>query len=299
MYLVLARPVAAAAFALLAAAASAQPTADAPWSAQGRLEDGDSVEDGHRYDDHRLRLEAGQRYRISASSDDFDTLIRLYRTGEAEPVAENDDFDVESGLNSRISYSPQESGDYTLRVLSFSEDGRGAYAAGAETLPPLPAPVSGRPDSRPRLRWQVWQGELTESDPDRDGARFDDYLVPMRAGETRLISAEAAGFDTMIWVMRAAEREGEPLEVDDDSGPGLNSLLGFQPDADGDYIVRVTSYGAGGSGAYRLRVSDPVMPAPPLATSEPEPMPPEPDETGAATPPGPAPADAPAPPSAG
>ncbi|MGZ8283067.1 MAG: hypothetical protein ACXWUN_08980, partial [Allosphingosinicella sp.] len=73
---------------------------------------------------------------------------------------------------------------------------------------------------------------------------------------------------------------------DDDAGPGLNALLGFQPDSDGDYIVRVTSYGAGGKGAYRLRISDPLQPAPPAELPEME-MP-----TEEATPPPPDPADA-------
>jgi hypothetical protein len=271
----------AAAAGLLAPAAAAQSGASVPWSTEGRLEDDDSQAEGRRYDEHRLRLEAGRRYRISAGSDDFDTLIRLFQAGEADPVAENDDFDVEQGLNSRITYVPEESGDYLLRVLAFSEEERGAYTASAEALPPLPPPITARPSERPRLRWRIWEGELTEADPDRDGARYDDYLVTMRAGETRLISAESEGFDPIIWVLRAGEREGEPLEVDDDTGPGLNALLGFQPDSDGDYLVRVTAYGSGGAGAYRLRVSDPLRPAPPAETLPPEEeiTPPEPDPT--------------------
>lgn len=279
MRLGLVGPLAAASFAFLAGGAAAQPAPDQPWSVQGRIEDSDRQDDeSHRYDAHPLRLEAGRRYRISASSEDFDTLIRLYRAGEDVPVAENDDFDVEQGLNSRLSYSPPDSGDYVLRVLSYAEDGRGAYTASAETLPPLPPPSSERPSSRPRLRFQVWDGELSESDPDRDGSVFDDYLVHMRAGETRVISAESASFDPMVWVMRADNREGDAIDADDDTGPGLDSLLGFRAEEEADYVVRVTSYGSGGRGAYRLRVSDPL--APPVLIADPsaeeEIIPPEP-----------------------
>jgi hypothetical protein len=264
----------------------AQPAPEPFWSVEGRLEDGDRVdpemsaeptedpevtgqripdEDGHRYDEHQFHLDAGRRYRISAASDDFDTLIRLYRAGEDEPIAENDDYE---GLNSRITYAPAESGDYVLRILSFSPSGRGAYTASAEPLPPLPPPVSGRPTSTSRLRWRIWQGELADADVERDGRRYDDYLVTMSAGQTRLISVESDAFDPMVWVLRASEREGEPLDLDDDAGPGFNALLGFQADEAGDYIVRVTSYAEGEDGAYRLRISDELTPPPPVLPVE-------------------------------
>ena len=279
----------AAALAASIAPASAQPSPEPFWSVEGRLEDGDSVEpdmlsepaeepdgaeeggaeeSGHRYDEHRIRLESGHRYRISAASDDFDTMIRLYRAGEDEAIAENDDFE---GLNSRITYAPSESGDYVLRILSFSPAGRGAYTASAEPLPPLPPPVSGRPTSTSRLRWQIWQGELAEGDLERDERYYDDYLVTLGAGQTRLISVESEGFDPMVWVLRASDREGEPLDIDDDAGPNVNALLGFQAEEAGDYIVRVTSYtsyGDGATGAYRVRISDELTPPPPLPPAD-------------------------------
>ena len=72
--------------ALLATPAAAQPTDS--WTAEGRLEEGDSRNaEQHRYDDHLVRLEAGRRYRISLRSDDFDTVLHLLRQAEGEPVA--------------------------------------------------------------------------------------------------------------------------------------------------------------------------------------------------------------------
>lgn len=264
--------IAAVAAALLAASASAQPAPGQPWSADGRIEDSDSKdENDYRYDEHRFRLEAGSRYRISASSDDFDTLIRLYQAGETDPVAENDDSG--DSLNSRITYTPEESAEYVLRILSFATEGRGAYAARAEALPALPPPVAAGPGSSADLRWNMWEGELSGADADRDGAYFDDYPLTMREGETRLISAESGAFDTMIWILRADEREGEPIEIDDDSGPGLNAMLAFQPEEAGRYLVRVSSYGSEQTGAYRLRISEPLTPPapPPLPMPEGDP----------------------------
>lgn len=268
---------AAVAAALTAAPAPAQPTPNQPWSAEGRIEESDSRDENDiRYDEHRFRLEAGRRYRVSASSDDFDTLIRLYQAGETEPVAENDDSG--DSLNSRITYTPEESAEYVLRILSFSADGRGAYTARAEALPPLPAPIAAAPGSSANLRWSIWEGELSAADADRDGAYFDDYPLTVSAGETRLILAESAAFDTMIWILRADEREGEPVEVDDDSGPGFNALLAFQPEDAGRYLVRVSSYGSEQTGAYRLRISEPLTPPPPPPLPMPDDDPHGPEE---------------------
>ena len=238
--------------AALAAPAGAQ--TDRPWSTQGSLDDSDAQDsDEHRYDDHRIRLEAGRRYRISAESEDFDTYIRLYRAGESDPVAENDDYE---GLNSRIAYTPQQSGDYVLRVLAYSPEGRGAYTAAAEAMPPLPAPVS-TPDRTVNSSgsWALWQRDLSATDPDLDGRHYDDYLITMRAGETRWIAVNSTAIDPLVAVLPAATPEGDPIDIDDDAGPGVNSLLGFQAEEAGSYIVRVTSYGGGETGAYTLWIS--------------------------------------------
>ncbi|MGE0180332.1 MAG: PPC domain-containing protein, partial [Sphingomonas sp.] len=104
--------------------ASAGPAAAQPaWSGEGALTDSDpQMSEGNRYDDHRLQLQAGQRYRISVDSSDFDPVARLIRVGQEQPVAENDDS---AGLNPRINYTPAEGGDYILRVYGYSADGRG------------------------------------------------------------------------------------------------------------------------------------------------------------------------------
>jgi hypothetical protein len=228
----------------------------APLNITGELQDGDAQgEEQQRYDDHRIRLEAGQRYRITVEAEAFDTVAKLLRPGQDEPLAENDDYG--DGLNSRISYSPSESGDYVLRVTGFSAEARGAYAARVEQSPPLPAPIStaGTPVTTTGT-WSLWEGALTETDPDRDGRHYVDYLVRFDAGQRRFISLEAAGdWDPMVEILPAAEREGDSVDQDDDSGTGLNSLLAFQPEEAGDYIVRVSSFGEGTTGRYRLWVS--------------------------------------------
>jgi hypothetical protein len=247
------------------------PAAEVPpgqgWSARGRIEAGAEGAAEERVVEHRLRLEGGRRYGLTAASDDFDTVLELSREEESEPVAQNDDHG--GSLNSRITYAPEQSGVYVLRVRPLADDSGGAFTLGAALLPPLPPPITEPAGSHAAMQWHIWEGELTESDPDRDGARFDDYLVPMRAGEVRLISVEAADFDAVAWVLRANAREGDPLDQNDDGGPGLNALLAFEPTESGDHVVRVTAYGTGGTGPYRLRISEPLTPPPPAPTDAP------------------------------
>ena len=246
--------VAAACLALLSAASAAAQTEGQPWTVSGELQDGDSQSDEqHRHDDHVLRLEAGQRYRLWVSSETFDPIARLLRAGRSEVLAENDDHG--ESLNSRIAFTPTESGDYVLRVLGFAADSRGAYTARAERLPPLPAPISAPPAATVAATWGVWEGELAAADPESDGRHYDDYLVRIDANQARVVAVDAEGFDTMIEVVRATEREGIPLVQDDDSGPGFNPMLVFAPEEAGDYIVRVIAFDPAGSGRYRLRIS--------------------------------------------
>lgn len=243
----------------LAALAATPAFAQSPvWSGDGTLADSDrATEDGHRYDDHVVRLQAGQRYRISLDSDAFDPVLRLYRSTSEEPVAENDDGG--ESLNSRLSFQPPESGDYVLRATSYSADGRGAYSARVETQAPLPPPVTTPGQSVSATgTWSLWQGALTASDPDVDGRHYRDYLIRMEAGQTRYISLTASDFDPIVQIFAASERGNDTpmtLDEDDDGGVGLNSFMVFQPEVAGDYIVRVMSLGSGGTGPYTLYVS--------------------------------------------
>ena len=243
----------------VAALAPLPPGTAVPWSAAGRIEDGDSAEDGgegRRYDEHVLRLEAGRRYRISVDSDAFDSLARLYAPGTEEPVAENDD----SGgtLNSRISYAPTESGDYVLRVSPLTAPARGAYRAAAALAPPLPAPATFFSRMEATV-WRVYTGSLTAADAEIGGPHFDDYLVRFEAGQERVITLDATGaepFDTVVQIFPADRRDGEPLASNDDSGGTLNSMLTFKAERAGDYVVRATALSPQGLGPYRLRVSE-------------------------------------------
>lgn len=226
------------------------PGATVPWSASGRIEEGGT----DHYAEHVLRLEGGRRYVLTVEASDFDPVASLYRAGGDDPIAQNDD----SGgtLNSRISYAPAESGEYVLRVAPLSGDGHGTYRAAAALAPPLPPPLTFFSRMEATI-WRVYAGELTATDPEAPtGARFDDYLVHFDAGQERLIMLDAEGFDTVVQILRAGDRDGEPVSSNDDSGGTLNSMLHYRAEEAGDYVVRVTGLSSDAAGPYRLRVSE-------------------------------------------
>ena len=242
----------------VAALAVAAPAQEPSWSADGRLEEADRQdEDERRYDDHRVRLEAGRRYRLTAESDDFDTILRLSGPN-GDPLAENDDSG--DSLNSRITYAPEQSGEYVLRVLGFSNEARGAYRLAAAPAPDLPAPISspGTPVAASGT-WTLHAGNLGAPGLEIDGRRYDDYLVSFQAGQRRLIMVESEAFDPVLQILAPQGRDAdppEPLDGDDDTGTGTNALLGFSPETSGDYIVRVFAFGAEPAGRYRLWISE-------------------------------------------
>ena len=250
-----------AAVSLAAAALVAAPgAAQTPWTAAGRLQNGDDQDGDHRlYDIHALLLTGGTRYRVSVDSPTeggFDTVLQLLRPGSTEPLAENDD--AGGTLNSRLAFVPDRSGEYLIRVHGFSPEARGPYTVGVEPMPPLPAPISAAPSATATTTWRIWDGALGADDPDNDGHRYDDYLVHLNAGQ-HFVALDATGpepFDTLVQLLRPEDREGSPVETDDDGGSDLNSVLVFDAREAGDYIVRVTSFGENAAGRYRLRISD-------------------------------------------
>lgn len=98
---------------------------------------------------------------------------------------------------------------------------------------------------------------------------FDFYKVTSTAGRTITVDTTGSVADTVVAVYSEA---GEQLAVDDDSGPGTNSLLSYDVEASGNYYVLVAGYssagpfpgdptdsgsGSGGAskGAYALKVA--------------------------------------------
>ncbi len=229
----------AASAAMLAAPLVAQPAPapNRPFSATGTLQ-GCNPQGG----DHAVRLTAGTRYTIRAASEDFDTILALYRTGGNEPIAENDDAD--GSLNSRISHTAGETGTYCLRVSGYGGRAGGSYTVSAEVAAPV-APPSNTPTRTESTEWRVFDGEL--------GGAPRDYALTIREGQVAMISLESDAFDPVVEIRRADDPDGDVVDSDDDGGSGLNSFLVFSGEP-GEYVVRVRGYSSSAEGAYTLKI---------------------------------------------
>lgn len=88
---------------------------------------GSAGEDGSAQHDYAITLRAGEAILISAESEAFDPVVRVYRADdrEGEPVATDDDSGA--GFNALLAFAPEEAGSYIVRVASFSSDRGGAY----------------------------------------------------------------------------------------------------------------------------------------------------------------------------
>lgn len=204
--------------------------------------------------EHRITMQQGRRYTITATSDAFDTMLRVFRPGSLEtPAAENDDG-PEMGLNSRVNYTAPESGEYIVRVSSFAPGGVGNYNLRVEPAAPLP-PLMTRASRTERGQWRIYEGSLSASDPADNGRHYRDYELRMTAGQGAMIHLTGEGMDPLLRVYRADGRGGEALAENDDGGGGTNSFVYFAPEEAGTYVVRVTTFGEDGTGSYRLRIS--------------------------------------------
>ena len=71
---------------------------------------------------HELKMQAGRTYVIDMESRQFDTYLKLLDPS-GKLLAENDDI-APDNLNSRIIYTPKETGTFRIVATSFQQRGR-------------------------------------------------------------------------------------------------------------------------------------------------------------------------------
>ncbi|MEM9818569.1 MAG: S8 family peptidase, partial [Cyanobacteria bacterium P01_D01_bin.6] len=87
------------------------------------------------------------------------------------------------------------------------------------------------------------------------------------AGQQVQVNLDSFEFDTYLQLINADT--GQVIGFDDDSGWGFNSQLTFTAEADIDYILRATSYGAQATGDYTLTTSvGSALPATPILDNQ-------------------------------
>ncbi len=161
---------------------------------------------------------------ISLQSEDFDTLIEVYEDGEL--IASDDDGG--EGLNSYLLLT--ESGEFEIVVTSFSGSAEGDFE--------LRVNCAGG--------CEVYDRELSNDDPEHLDFSAEE-------GDKILILAYSEEFDTLVNLLDA---NNNVIASDDDSAFGLNSLLIFDIEDDGDYFAEVTSFSGDSEGDFNVIICE-------------------------------------------
>lgn len=87
------------------------------------------LDDGRWHDAYAYTGRAGERIRIAAASDDFDTVVILGRMvdGEFEQLDSNDDAEDGDGTDSVLEVELPDDGRYVIQVTAFAADSGGDY----------------------------------------------------------------------------------------------------------------------------------------------------------------------------
>jgi hypothetical protein len=248
------------------------------------LGDGDPTLDGDiPYEDYRLALRRGEAIRIDMDalppagqqpnapdagfSGAFDTYLEVRRPGAAVPLVENDDRPGPPySYNSSLIFSPPASGTYVVRARSLGA------GAGAYVLRVIAAPAIVTRELR--LDGPSMTSRIDTNDPRADGRYYEEYLLPLRAGQVAQIDMEATEepevgavrFDPFLAVY--APNATIPFGMNDDRGDSLNARLIFVAPADDIYVVRAQGL-VGTTGNYRIAAMGlPSVPLPDLLAGD-------------------------------
>lgn len=191
---------------------------------------------------------AGQRVRIEARSDAFDTVL-----GVSDTVIfvehESDDapgLGTDSALNLEL-----EDKTYIVFVRSYAEGDSGPYTLSVRNAPA--APVRARARAQALTVGQPAQGTIGPDDPlDGDSDRAHDiWSFDGRAGQSVRIEVGSTDFDTYA-VLELNEAE---IAANDDAPGGTDSVIEHVLPRDGRYEIKVRPYTEDGAGDYTIRVS--------------------------------------------
>lgn len=228
--------------------ASAQ-TINPGGTANGQLTNSDARADGGQYQDvYTIRGRAGQALRINLDSDNMDTLVRV--TGPGNFNAQDDD----SGelLNAQLDVTLPANGEYRIIATTYGQGVTGNYTLRVNEIQASQATVTGANGGALRIGQPV-AGSLAASDARSSGGQHQDvYTFTGRAGQTLRVNLDSNTMDALVRVTGP----GGFAQEDDDSGDLLNAQLDITLPANGTYQVIATTYSAGVTGDYTLRVSE-------------------------------------------
>ncbi|MFP4363339.1 MAG: PPC domain-containing protein [Spirochaetia bacterium] len=207
----------------------------------GELTSNDDFGDRGYEDTYQFRANEGDRIELNLTGN-FDTY--LYLDTREGTVASNDDYG--STRRSYISTTAPSTGNYIVRVTSYSSGTTGSYE--------LTLNGSGDSTTSESSQIEIGQtvsGELTSSDSMGDRG-YEDYYT-FRAREGQRLNVEVTGdYDTYLFV----DMPNGQTEYNDDAGSTRRSFLSFEAPQSGEYTIRISSFSSGETGSYEVRLSE-------------------------------------------
>lgn len=219
---------------------------------EGELTDDDARLKGNaRFDGYSFTATEGQRLQITMTSSEFDAVLEVGKAeGTFEALASDDDG-MGQGTNARLTFDVPEDGEYIIRAQSF-DDGRGAYQL--RLTDRGPEPESGSLLIGSTVRGSLGENDNTSNEGRFGGGYYDDYTFAARKDEKLRFILVAPKFDAVVLVGQKSGSSTSFSKQDDDGLSDTHSRLIWTAPRDGDYVVRVTSFGPNATGDYSLIV---------------------------------------------
>ncbi len=186
-----------------------------------------------------VRLTAGMSYQIDLTGE-FDTLVRI-EDAQQHPLLSSAGMPRPGDNDARLVFTPEKDGLYRLIVNSAKPGQIGSYTLKVQSV-------------AKQGRTHLVQGDLTQSGPAHQGKFFQTHKVRLTAGMPYVIELESRKFDTYLILLDA---DGKTmLAANDDIVPdeNLNSRLDFTPQRTSEFVLQVTSFEPGQTGAYTLKI---------------------------------------------
>lgn len=202
---------------------------------------------GRPYVAYRFSAVQGQRVQAVMRSGDFDAYLEVGAADADFVVLASDDDGLGEGTDARLNFVAPEDGEYEIRALPLASTETGLFSLELIDRGPRPKPGS-------ILVGAAVNGALSEDDALTDeGAYADLYRLQAKAGEKLRLILVSNEFDAFLEVGRG-EDAFTRLAFDDDGLSDTHARLDWNPPEDGEYVIRVRSYGPNQTGAYALIV---------------------------------------------
>ena len=207
---------------------------------------------------------SGQGVTIDLVSDAFDARLYVVGPGLSETLSDDDGGD---GCNARLTFTLLETGTFRVVASSSGSGETGTYTIRVSDRPgPPPTHGCGEVDpgaleslpteGRALRMGSVVTGRLGLGSPTvQDGRPAEAWQLDGRAGERVSIVLESDDFDSYLYL---AGPGLDGVQTDDDGAGDLDSLIEITLPTDGTYRVTAAALSAGSSGAYTLRVEEPL-----------------------------------------